>query len=152
MNVKLWGFGVLFLFLCTTFVTGVLMGVTLMVKPSREGNLSVTPSTQPTYVFYDNQTSVFIESEYELTMVTDSGSMYPIIQDDSFTLMRENFVVGELLNKIIIYDYGNHSIIHRCIELREDACLMKGDNNGGVDGWVKFKDMVGVVDWILTPV
>lgn len=78
-------------------------------------------------------------------------SMYPTILDEhdliGFDFVGDDFVFEE--DKIYSYQNGSDFIIHRCVQIVGEDCMMKGDNNELADGIVEREQVVSEAKWLI---
>lgn len=105
----------------------------------------------------DEVTSCLFTGSYTLSRIAPSGSMRPLLDDNSNVLMRsfncsvDN--VQSVLGKVVVYELREESkrIIHRCVMVVNNSCIMKGDANTFADGnsLVDACNIIFVADWEL---
>ncbi len=74
-------------------------------------------------------------------LVCMSGSMEKEIKTGSVCVITERVSYEDIeVGDIVTFKLGEQNVTHRVMEIKEDCCITKGDNNEDVDSFVLTKD------------
>ncbi len=135
------------------FTAMVWMSIGILISPSlfKTGDI-ISPQEwvdKRSIEMYENK--VCILGEYNITRISNTKSMDPLMDNSSVVLYRrinslEKINVGD----IIAYKRGDGKVVHRVTKITEDGLITKGDNNVLTDnGVVTNQTIFGVVIGII---
>lgn len=108
-----------------------------------------------TYIKDVNRTACYFKGRLTQSAVKGSGSMLPLIQNNSITLSKsiKGMNAYDLKGRIISFNYNTtKKLIHRCVfAINKTTCIEAGDNNKRSWGFVNLDQIYSVVEYIILP-